>query len=575
MKTKRKNNLLALLASCLLCCWACSDGNDDGPDQPLGLMVSKEALAFKSGGGTETFTLTAGKNNWSIAVVGRLDGISVSPMSGAAGEATITVVATENTTEDLRSGSLVIRQEGNTDTVKVAIAQEGIIRDLSIKTDSLALVALYNSLNGKEWALPASGGKARSLIAREYPWDLTAPVSSWSGVEVSDVNGSPRVTALIIPVLDGLKGTVSPQIADLRELTAFDIQDASTITGDFPTEIYRWAKCIRLSVMKMVQMKWSISDRISEMSALKCMKLQGVEITVEDFGHLYGITSLDSLYINTAMLQGALPVGISALSNLKCLGLEGCASITALPEDLCNMSGLKELWLGACKKLKALPENIGSLGNLQKLYLSGSKITALPASFSELKALNFLHMSSMGMTGNADELFAGLTAMEEMEIGYNELTGSLEWLKGMKSLRVLDASDNNLKGTIRFKDMFTEKIERLMLATNEIEGTLEGIGTLTGIEILSLSECKLSGELLKELALIHPHNCFLENNNLTGTIPVEMKDFMREMTLPLNITGNRLSGIIPQEIVDAWLPLYGGYVCDQQAGYGFDNCISE
>lgn len=573
MKTKRGNSFLTLLAFCLLLCWACSDSKDDpGPGTGDVLTVSKEALTFNAAGGTETFTVTAGKNNWIIDVGGKPEGISVAPLSGGAGEVVVSVTATENKGEDSRLGTLVIRQEGNTDTIRVTLKQDGITPMFSIETDSLALVAFYNSLGGKDWKNVGGGGKLSSRTIGEYPWDLTQPLRTWQGVYVDEVGGKPRVTQIFLENVEGVKGTLPEQISDLRELITFNITDANQITGMLPEGIFRWTKCRAISMLQMIQLTWNVPERISEMKALKSLQLQGLNMKMDDFAKLYGLTSLDSLYIGTGTLQGTVPAGISGLNNLICLNLGGCSSISLLPEDLCNIGNLQELNLGGCKKLKTLPDNIGNLGKLSKLYLTGSKITTLPASFSKLSALTFLHMSSMNVAGDADILFSGMPRMEELQAGYNGLTGTLEWLTGMKSLKILDISGNLFAGELRIKDMFSGNIEIMMLASNALTGNLSGVEILINVKTMSFSDCQLSGGIPKEFAQIHPSTCFLSGNNLTGNIPAEMKDFMKNMSLPLNLTNNRLSGILPQEIVAAWLPQYGDYICEQKDGYGFDNC---
>ena len=55
----------------------------------------------------------------------------------------------------------------------------------SIQTDSLALVDLYKSLDGMGWS-------------HSNNWNSSRPVATWAGVQVSDVAGAPRVTALYL-----------------------------------------------------------------------------------------------------------------------------------------------------------------------------------------------------------------------------------------------------------------------------------------------------------------------------------------------------------------------------------------
>ncbi|MEG2555395.1 MAG: hypothetical protein RSA53_04805, partial [Odoribacter sp.] len=62
-------------------------------------------------------------------------------------------------------------------------------------------------------------------------------------------------------------------------------------------------------------------------------------------------------------------------------------------------------------------------------------------------------------------------------------------------------------------------------------------------------------------------------NDFTGTIP---GDFAANTKIGrLELSGNRLSGMIPQELLncDNWKNWsVEGRICPQQVGYGFSNC---
>ena len=95
----------------------------------------------------------------------------------------------------------------------------------SIQTDSLALVDLYKSLDGMNWS-------------HSNNWNSSRPVATWAGVQVSDVAGAPRVTALYLGG-NKLRGTLPKSIGQLTALRSLQLQYNRELTGTIPTELYQ------------------------------------------------------------------------------------------------------------------------------------------------------------------------------------------------------------------------------------------------------------------------------------------------------------------------------------------------
>lgn len=574
MKMKQKL-IWGLTIMLIPMCWACSDDKSDEPEPEVGkISTSSQTIELQQQGGTETFTVNATGKAWTMNISGLMDGIQVTPQQGNAGTATVTLTATANSSEDSRYGVLTLCLEDKSDSVLVNVSQPGVVVKYSRKTDSLALVAVYNALDGANWAL--NGGKAlnqarQNATGVSYPWDLTLPMNQWSGITLDNVDGEMRVTGFSLMALGGVKGKLPDDITKLRELRSLSILDATSISGTVPEGIYRLSKCERLSIRKMDQMEWTVPERISDMTALKALTLERLTLTAEDFTRFYTLKGLDSLALNTGAIKGNLPAGISNLTNLVYLDLNNCSRLNNI-DEICSLPQLKHLLLAGCSDLSALPEEIGKLTNLESILLTGcKKLTVLPASFAQLTAMKSVQITGTKINGNLDELFAGLTKMEEIQADNNYFTGSIDWLKNMKSLRILNLSENNLSGKIDFAGL-NPGIELLMLGGNEISGTLTGIEKLTKLNTFSMSQCKLDGTLPAGLAALPLISVFLDGNNFTGNIPAEYASL--NLMLPMSLKNNCLSGTLPDAIVKAWLVDKNNSVsfCEQKEGYGFTNC---
>ena len=160
-----------------------------------------------------------------------------------------------------------------------------------------------------------------------------------------------------------------------------------------------------------------------------------------------------------------------------------------------------------------------------------------------------------------------------MNASNNSFSGDLSWLKDLSALQTLRLDGNQLSGQLDLSQ-FSPNLTDVYLSNNKLEGNLNGISTLTKVRNLYLEHNLLSGELPAELG-----NCstlsyfYLSNNNITGTIPVEVAK-MNLGYSGLKLNGNRMSGEIPAEVLSSavWKKLYPETnIYPQQEGYGFSN----
>lgn len=185
--------------------------------------------------------------------------------------------------------------------------------------DSLALLAIYNSMGGSNWLTP---------------WDLKRPVNEWSGVTIL----GNRVTGL--------------------DLSAFVMEDGLTyirdnnVVGALPEELYSLTELIHLSFRANSKVAGSISPAITNLP----------NVYLLDFTQ----TSID----------GVLPTELLQLKNLGFLSL-GHSKISNLESfDFSDLKVLQGLDLGYVS-LNTVPAGI-NLMQEGYVYLEGNKLSALP-----------------------------------------------------------------------------------------------------------------------------------------------------------------------------------------------------
>lgn len=105
---------LKLISFILIFCWSCSSGDDNEPvPEPSPEIVippTQKVPVMEPKGGTGTITFSA-TSSWTASVVNTRSGswCTISPTSGSAGTATLTITAAENTTPDERNATVTLQ----------------------------------------------------------------------------------------------------------------------------------------------------------------------------------------------------------------------------------------------------------------------------------------------------------------------------------------------------------------------------------------------------------------------------------------------------------------------------------
>ena len=349
------------------------------------------------------------------------------------------------------------------------------------RTDSLALVAIYDATDGDNWTDNTN-------------WKSQEPVEDWYGVTVE--NGV--VTELDLED-NNLTGTLPSAIGDLTSLEVLWLS-INSLSGAIPTEI-------------------------GNLTRLETLEL-GDNLTGAIPTEIGNLTRLEELSLGSN-LTGAIPAEIGNLTNLRWLSLGG--NLTgAIPTEIGNLTRLEELWLPDNSLTGSIPAEIGNLISLTNLQLHSNSLTgAIPAEIGNLTNLLALDLSQNDLSGDIPAEIGNLTRLRSLGLWNNSLTGAIPAEIGdLTSLVLLQFNSNLLSGDIPAEIGKMTSLQRLSLYDNFLSGAMPAeIGKMTSLEKLWLSNNQLSGDIPSEIANLTSLDWLDLNSNteLTGELPAGLR----------------------------------------------------
>jgi len=359
-----------------------------------------------------------------------------------------------------------------------------------MEVDSLALVDLYNSTTGLDWV-------------------LTNPVTSWSGVTVTEG----RVTELYFNNY-GLTGYLPPALGDLTQLTILRASH-NNFTGTLPAEIDSLKRLTYLDLSYNYDLTGPLPAEIGGLDSLVTLKLSWCAFTgaiPPDIGNLAKLTELN-LYGN--QLTGDIPAAIGSLTQLTTLDL-GNNQLTSLPATISSLVNLTRLALYN-NQLTSIPTAIGGLTSLTGLYLGGNQLTSVPATIGSLSGLQYLYLENNQLT-TVPDAFGGLAGLMELSLSGNQLTGVLpNWIGNLTNLTRLYLQGNQFSGTIPTWIGTLANLTHLNLEGNQLTGAVPAqIGDLGSLADLNLKDNRLEDMPdLSQSACVPLQYLRIQNNRFT------------------------------------------------------------
>ncbi|WP_282178454.1 hypothetical protein [Maribacter stanieri] len=187
----------------------------------------------------------------------------------------------------------------------------------------------------------------------------------------------------------------------------------------------------------------------------------------------YGVEIIDghvtSLKLYRNNLKGAIPEGISALSNLKTLNLAFNTIEGNLPKDMFQLEALTSVRLEMNKLTGALPQDYSKMKSLEELSMFNNLFQGtIPEGIGEISTLKTLNLSSNYLEGSLPKSIEKLGNLERLELFGNKLAGAIEVDLGrLVNLRELILSYNQFEGDMPSGMASLSNLEFVQLQGND------------------------------------------------------------------------------------------------------------
>ena len=381
-------------------------------------------------------------------------------------------------------------------------------------------------------------------------WNFNNPVTSWNyqnqtgwkGVKVIDGH----VTELVFEYEIDLRGSIPTSISQLSQLKNLTITNNKNINGSIPPEIVNLTNLETL-VLYETMLTGTIPSNIGQMSALKTLGLSTNLMTGSIPTSIGQLSKLESLTISIAGLSGLLPKEICQLSELQNLSISTTKLSGSLPNEIGQLSKLRNIaFVGNPLLVGEIPQGIFNLYDLETIFLNGFT-GYIPSSIGQLSKLYYIDLNGCSLRGTLPPELGQLSELTYLSI-YNcpELTGTIpSGIFQLPNLVELFISYcPNLTGSLP-NQINQPYIQSIYLNNNKLTGSIPVFnGPNLGEIFLNNNQfSSVSSQFGQGTAPIGSIN--LSYNKLSGSVaPL----FQLQSLGELNLSHNELSGLLPANI---------------------------
>ncbi len=283
-----------------------------------------------------------------------------------------------------------------------------------VRADSLALVAVYQKMEGARWS-------------KRNNW-LQGKVASWEGVRTE----KGRVTELHFEQA-GLKNSFPKELYQLTGLKKFTVIQ-NQLSGEISAEL---ASITQLEAVRIEVPKLSVRflQDLGQLTNLRRLKLAGVVVGTALPKSIGKLQKLEKLELPNVQLTGEIPSELGQIASLNYLDLSQNQLTGSTPTALFE-SNLTYLDLHD-NRIEGLANNLFTSSKLRTCYLHNNRLAgALPREVGRESTVPLtLNLSLNQLTGSVPESWTRI-AFEELALNNNQLGGSLPALPMPKRLDI-------------------------------------------------------------------------------------------------------------------------------------------
>ena len=449
-----------------------------------------------------------------------------------------------------------------------------------------ALVAIYNSLNGKNWS---------------NRWDISENnlhEGPWYGIGME--NG--HVVSINLSGEYYLSGEIPPEIGDFPYLRYLNLNRYSRyITGEIPVELGRLTNLEELHIANH-RITGNLTFWLDKLSKLRVINMSNNQLSGPISASIEKLYNIQHINLSQNQLSGSIPDLIGNLQYLTHLYLNSNQLSGSIPASLNYLPSIRVLYLQNNQfdaLEKALPYQSHITVNVSnqiiskdRILLSGDYIVYdLPlvcrydhaaGNFRGVNRfglyINNTHKVTVESTVNgklrfASVYFSGITENDKISIQQENgsASGSVinfdshytgtpisdeEYQVLMDLYNSTDGENWNNKWDVGNNDLHLRMwygvviedghIIKLDLQNNNLNGTLpSSLSNLTELRQLSFYNNSLSGEIPGTIGDLHKlEYLLLYKNKLTGSIPANL--YSAGSLIEIQLQDNQLSGDIPE-----------------------------
>ena len=302
-----------------------------------------------------------------------------------------------------------------------------VIHEGPSAADTVALMALYNSLGGDDWSENTS-------------WGTATPLITWGQVN-TDSNG--RVTGLELGN-NNLVGTLPDELGDLTALTTLYLW-GNGLSGPIP-DLRSLTGLTHLSLSQN-ELTGPVPTWLGTLTNMVALYMWGNEFT-GTIPDLRGLSSLFELSLARNNLTGPVPAWLNGLTKLQGLWLNNNELTGPIP-DLRALQGLYQLELSANQLGEEIPASLGTLSELQILALGENNLTGQIPNLAGLQKLFYLELTRNQLNGTIPASLAEITGLQYVYLEENQLTGEIPAELGeLTKLKGTRFANNALTGCV-------------------------------------------------------------------------------------------------------------------------------